>query len=226
MTEAARRPGLVIFDCDGVLVDSEPLSFDCLLAALHEQGWELHREEAMQRFLGKSVGFVRDSLAERLGRSPPEDFVARLQRRTLDTFAASLQPMPGIQALLGHLAIARCVASSSMPERIRLSLQVTGLLGYFEPHLYSAAEVGRGKPAPDLFLHAARQMGAAPADCLVVEDSLSGIQAARAAGMAVVGFTGGSHLEHGAAVAWMGEAGARAVAADMGELLALVTQTA
>jgi len=218
MTTQALPTELVIFDCDGVLVDSEPLSFDCLVAALHEQGWPLSREEAMGRFLGTSVDFVRDSLAAELGHPPPDDFIEGLQQRTLAAFVERLQPTPGSLAMLADLRLPRCVASSSRPERIRLSLQVTGLLDYFDPHLYSAAQVRRGKPAPDLFLHAARCMGVAPGACLVVEDSLSGIRAARAAGMAVVGFTGGGHLHHDTAAPAMLEAGALAVLSALAQL--------
>lgn len=215
--------GLIIFDCDGVLVDSEPLSFDCLMDALHHHGWQLSREEAMARFLGKTVFAVRDGLAEAIGREPPADFVASLQQATLAHFRLHLQAMPGIKTLLAGLHMPVCVASSSTPERIHLSLQLTGLLDHFRGHIFSASEVPRGKPAPDLFLHASQQMGVAPDNCLVVEDSLSGIQAARAAGMQVLGFTGGGHLHHEQVAPAMGEAGALGVVEDFSQLTAWLT---
>src|SRR5262249_43441397 len=129
------------------------------------------------------------------GRSLPPDFVPALRARVRAAFAASLAPMPGISALLSGLNVAHCVASSSDLDRVSLSLTLTGLARHFGDRLFTSQMVARGKPAPDLFLHAAEQMGAAPARTLVIEDSVSGVTAGRAAGMKVWGFTGGSHYE-------------------------------
>jgi HAD superfamily hydrolase (TIGR01509 family) len=145
-------------------------------------------------------------------------------RATLsDRFRRELKPIPGVKVALGKLPGRRCIASSSKPERIRLSLSVTGLLNEFEPHIYSASMVERGKPAPDLFLHAARDMGEEPGDCLVIEDSPAGVEAAKAAGMRVFGFTGGSHALAGGLAAALALLEPDAVFDDMRLLPSLVT---
>jgi HAD superfamily hydrolase (TIGR01509 family) len=147
----------------------------------------------------------------------PPDFAERAARRTLEAFDRELQPIPGIAELLANLPDRKCVASSSEPTRIRHSLSLAGILHHFEPHIFSATQVKRGKPAPDLFLFAAASMGAAPARCLVIEDSVAGVTAARAAGMTVLGFTGGSHCLDGHADK-LRMAGAAAVCASMTDL--------
>ena len=148
--------------------------------------------------------------------------LAAMREELFDAFRAELRPIPGIAAVIDALPCPFCVASSSLPERIRLSLEVTGLWTRFEGRAFSSTMVRRGKPAPDLFLHAAASLGFAPADCLVVEDSPAGITAARAAGMRVIAFTGGGHAagaDHRARVAALGP---DAVIDDMGALPALV----
>jgi HAD superfamily hydrolase (TIGR01509 family) len=184
---------LVIFDCDGVLVDSEPISFAVLRDTLVSAGVELSESRAYRQFLGKSMASITRMIADEFHITLSDEHIEAMRTELFARFEAELQPVPGIAAMLDGLTLPRCVASSSQMERIRLSLTRTGLIGYFEPHIFSATMVARGKPAPDLFLHAAASMGFAPADCIVVEDSPAGIQAAHAAGMKVFAFTGASH---------------------------------
>lgn len=184
---------LVIFDCDGVLVDSETVSIRVLLDGLRSKGLEMDEEEAYRHFLGRSLGTVTRTIREEFGIDADESFLEGMRHELYARFRAELKPMPGIAETLDALSFRRCVASSSQPERIRLSLSITGLIDKLEPNIFSAAMVARGKPAPDLFLHAASQMGADPESCIVIEDSPAGIEAARRAGMAVFAFVGGSH---------------------------------
>lgn len=186
-------PSFVIFDCDGVLVDSEPLSMRVLLETIRGKGVELAPEVVYDRFLGRSLASVCHDLEESYGVTLDGPALADLRRNLFAAFEAELQPTAGIADVLPRLAVPFCVASSSVPERIELSLRVTRLWRHFEGKLFSAAMVARGKPAPDLFELAAASMGHAPALSVVVEDSPVGIEAARAAGMRVVGFLGGSH---------------------------------
>jgi len=187
--------GLVIFDCDGVLVDSEPLAMRVLLETLSEAGVELETEAAYEAFLGKSLASVCAILREDYGADIQDSALERMRGRLNAAIRAELRPIPGIAETLGKLARPVCVASSSQVERIRLSLEVTGLSRFFGEEIFSATMVARGKPAPDLFLHAARQMQVEPARCMVIEDSPAGVTAAREAGMGVLGFTGGSHAQ-------------------------------
>jgi HAD superfamily hydrolase (TIGR01509 family) len=184
---------LVIFDCDGVLVDSEPISFAVLRDVLSDAGVELSESRAYRQFLGKSMASIARMIADEFALELSDDHIEDIRTRLFARFAAELQPIPGIRHVLESLELPHCVASSSQPERIRLSLTKTGLIDYFEPNIFSATMVSRGKPEPDLFLHAAGKMGFAPADCIVIEDSPAGIQAAHSAGMRVFAFTGGSH---------------------------------
>ena len=188
------NPELIIFDCDGVLVDSEPISMSCLRLALAEISVEVSEQDALQRFLGVSVKTMRQRVENEWGHELSDEFMHNLQERTLTTLRAELKPIAGIGNVVANLNQRFCVASSSVPERIQLSLQTAGLWHYFEPHVFSSSMVSKGKPAPDLFLHAAEQMDVTPHHCLVIEDSTAGVQAAKAAGMSVLGFTGGSHL--------------------------------
>lgn len=187
---------LVIFDCDGVLVDSEPLSVRVLVEALNRHGIDMAEEEAYQRFLGRSLATMRQVMDEEYDFHTGPEFLETLRLDLYDLFKTDLQPIPGIAETLDALALLnlpRCVASSSQLERIRLSLSITGILDKLEPHIFSASMVQNGKPAPDLFLHAAGEMGVAPENCIVIEDSPAGIEAAQRAGMKVFAFTGGSH---------------------------------
>jgi HAD superfamily hydrolase (TIGR01509 family) len=214
--------GLVIFDCDGVLVDSEPISLRLLLETLSAAGVHLTPAEADALFLGRSLASTRETVVREYGVTVTDDALDAMRRALYAAFRAELTPIPHIAAVLDALACPYCVASSSQPERIALSLEVTGLWPRFAGRAFSATMVANGKPAPDLFLFAAETLGYPPAACLVVEDSPAGIQAAKAAGMKVVAFTGGSHAvtdEHRAEVARLDP---DAVIADMRLLPALV----
>lgn len=212
---------LVIFDCDGVLIDSEAISCRVDAAYLTETGFPISAEEIMERYVGISAATMLADVEGRYGRRLPEDFGEILHRRIAAAFETELVAMAGIEGVLGDLGCASCVASSSAPERLRHSLGVVGLLPRFEPHIFSASQVPRGKPAPDLFLFAADQMGVAPESCLVIEDSSAGVRAAVAAGMTVFGFTGGGHVGPGHEQR-LRQAGATAVFAHMSELLVLI----
>jgi HAD superfamily hydrolase (TIGR01509 family) len=192
-----KTPELIIFDCDGVLVDSEPISIAVLLDVLARAGHVMEEETAYRLFLGRSMATTIELLHNDFGFVVTSDHLDQARTALNERFRRELKPIPGVRNALGKLSAPRCIASSSKPERIRLSLSITGLLDQFEPHIYSAAMVERGKPAPDLFLHAARDMGAEPGRCLVIEDSPAGVEAAKAAGMRVFGFTGGSHAHAG-----------------------------
>ena len=184
---------LVIFDCDGVLVDSEPISIRILVEELAQIGYRIDETIAYERFLGRSLAAVQALLREELGFDLSSERLDAMRARLFESYRRELKPMPGIFEALDRLTIPYCVASSSLPERIRISLEVTGLLPRFGSHIFSATMVRQGKPAPDLFLHAAQQMGVPATACLVVEDSAPGIAAALNAGMRVFAFTGGGH---------------------------------
>lgn len=192
-SDAPKPDRLVIFDCDGVLVDSEPISITVLVEAMNRLGADITEAEAYRLFLGRSLATVTECLKNQYGLHADAAFLDGMRRDLYARFRAELQPIAGIGETLDRLGAARCVASSSQPERIRLALQTTGLLDRLEPHIFSASMVKRGKPAPDLFLHAAATMGYRPEQCIVVEDSPAGVQAAQAAGMKVLLFTGGTH---------------------------------
>lgn len=185
---------LILFDCDGVLLDSELLSSQCAAEELRKAGMQISAAEVLHRFLGVARTKMA-SIAREEGYVVPEDFVGRLEDRIHRTFETELRPVAGVHAVLQHIQCPLCVASSSSLPYIRRGLGQAGLLSFFNEHLFSASMISRPKPAPDLFLHAAKQMGVFPAHCLVIEDSLVGIEAAKAAKMRVFGFLGGSHLD-------------------------------
>lgn len=185
--------GLVIFDCDGVLVDSEPLALRILLQTLSDAGAVLLPQEAHEAFLGRSLASVCDILRRDYGVALADEALERMRRDLHAAIRSDLKPIAGVAGVLATLGRPVCVASSSQVERIRLSLQVTGLAGFFGDAVFSATMVARGKPAPDLFLHAAERMQVEPQRCMVVEDSPAGISAAQQAGMRVIAFTGGGH---------------------------------
>jgi HAD superfamily hydrolase (TIGR01509 family) len=188
---------LVIFDCDGVLVDSEIVSFEAEADVLAEAGISVPLDDLVERFVGLSSASAFAILEGEYGIKLPPDFAERCRQRVLDAFDKKLRPIAGITTLLEGLAHRRCVASSSEPARIRHSLTLADILHHFDPHIFSATQVTHGKPAPDLFLYAAAQMGAAAERCMVIEDSVPGVTGARAAGMTVLGFTGGGHCRNG-----------------------------
>jgi HAD superfamily hydrolase (TIGR01509 family) len=193
------RPA-VIFDCDGVLVDSEPLACAFQAQQLGRAGLAISGEEVALRYAGMSAGDMRRAIERELGRALPEDHEARSAEALKKIFQSDLRPVAGMPELLKELdtlGVVRGVASSSSPERIELALRLVGFWDFFAPHVFSSSMVAHGKPAPDLFLFAARALSADPAACIVVEDSVPGIRAARAAGMTVVGFCGGTHCGPG-----------------------------
>ena len=185
---------LVIFDCDGVLIDSEIISAQMLVDSLAGLGVQIDLAYVAQHFLGRSYPVVMAQIRREFGLDLPEDFEDVYRARLLAAFSDGLRIMPGVAEVIGRLARPYCVATSSSPKRVELSLTLVGLEHLLGPHLFTSTMVARGKPAPDLFLHAAQAMGADPARCLVIEDSLMGIKAGLAAGMVVWRFTGGSHL--------------------------------
>jgi len=220
-----RNFDLVIFDCDGVLVDSEVISCRTHAQMLTRHGYPISTEQVHDRFLGRSAREARLEIERELGRALPDDLDIQLRAELHRAFAESLQAIPGIAQALDGISQAVCVASSGSPERIRTSLTLVGLYDRFVPNVFSAAQVKNGKPAPDLFLFAAEQMKVPPARCLVVEDSVPGVRAARAADMAVLGFHGGSHCRPSTAAALRG-AGATATVDDMRQLPALIDRIA
>ncbi len=185
---------LVIFDCDGVLIDSELISARMLIATLEDFGVRVDMAYVARHFLGRSYPTVLRQIRTEFDVVLPPDFEDEYRERLLAAFERDLRVMPGICDVLHRLAVTACVATSSSPKRVARSLELVGLLDRFGAHVFTASEVAHGKPAPDLFLHAAARMGAAPGRCLVIEDSLNGIRAAQAAGMDVWWFTGGSHI--------------------------------
>jgi HAD superfamily hydrolase (TIGR01509 family) len=193
MPDAATPVELVIFDCDGVLIDSEVISAQVLIEEAAREGVPLTRDYVRDHFLGRSFPTVAATIRAQYGNVLPPDFESRYRANLLARFETELRVTPGLLDLLPRLAARRCLATSSSPPRLARSLALTGLDRWF-PHSFTASEVARGKPAPDLFLHAARSMGVAPAACLVIEDSRPGILAAQAAGMQPALYTGGSHM--------------------------------
>jgi HAD superfamily hydrolase (TIGR01509 family) len=208
---------LTIFDCDGVLIDSEPLTVRLEIELLAEAGIAITADEIGERYCGISMKAMLADLEVRHGCGLGDAFAAEHAARLAALCEAELCAMPGIEAVLDGLSGKICVASSSGPQRLRHTLGLVGLYERFAPHVFSATAVERGKPAPDLFLHAARQMTADPARCVVIEDSVPGVVAAVAAGMSVVGFTGGGHCGAGHADR-LHAAGATVVVAAMPDL--------
>jgi HAD superfamily hydrolase (TIGR01509 family) len=182
---------LVIFDCDGVLVDTERIAVRIDVAVLAELGWKMSEAEVIERFMGKSDDAMTREIEAHTGRKLPESWEAPFRHLYREAFAAELTPVPGVVEALDAITLPTCVASSGTHEKIRYTLGLTGLYDRFAGRIFSVDDVRRGKPSPDLFLHAASRMGAAPERCAVVEDSPYGVQAARAAGMRAFGYAGG-----------------------------------
>jgi HAD superfamily hydrolase (TIGR01509 family) len=188
------RPDLVIFDCDGVLVDTERLTVGVEARVLTEMGWPHTADDVVARWMGKASNAQLDDITDRLGPAAAEDFDTVTTAELHEVFAEQLTAVDGVVELLDHLdrqRVPTCVASSGTHGRIRRTLGLTGLLPRFAGRIFSAGDVRRGKPAPDLFLHAAATLDAEPARCAVVEDSVYGVRAGVAAGMTVYGFEGG-----------------------------------
>ncbi|MGY0579445.1 MAG: HAD family hydrolase [Paraglaciecola chathamensis] len=186
---------LIIFDCDGVLIDSEGLSKRELLALLKTLGVNITDDYFEAHFLGHSFEHVTAKIYQDFGVALPDTFRPEYQKALIAAFTAELQPTLGLKDLLDSLAVPRCIATSSSPTRVGHAMKVTGLDQYFAPHIFTASQVKNGKPAPDLFLHAAKNMGVDAKHCLVIEDSPAGVQGAKAANMQVIRYAGASHME-------------------------------
>lgn len=184
----------IIFDCDGVLVDSEVISAQIMIEELACENIEIDFAHFQKYFLGRGFAKVAADIRANSGQVISDDFESRYRGKLMDAFTQKLQAMPGIYEVLDHLSLPCCVATSSSLMRVEHSLKLTGLKDYFGQKVFTASQVNNGKPAPDLFLFAAAQMGMSPSDCLVIEDSETGLEAASRAQMAVWHFTGGSHM--------------------------------
>jgi len=212
---------LVIFDCDGVLVDSEVISCRAHSEMLTRHGYPITSDQVLARFLGVSDREARSIVEAELGRTLPDDFDVQVTQAALQFYAGDLQPISYVGEAIGSMDVRKCVASSGTPEKIRHGLVCAGLYELLAPHIFSASQVERGKPAPDLFLFAAEQMRVPPHQCLVIEDSLAGVTGARAAGMTVLGFHGGSHCRPGHGDS-LRSAGAKMSFDDMRQLSGLI----
>lgn len=186
---------LIIFDCDGVLIDSEVISGKVLIGLLADLGVELDFAYVQKNFIGRSFQKVAAEIGDSFGLKLPQNFEAEYRAKLLKAFDTDLMPTNGIEQILKQLSLKSCVATSSSPERVTHSLRVTQLATYFSGNIFTASQVKNGKPAPDLFLFAAKNMGIDPKNCLVIEDSAPGVEAALNANMPVWHYAGGSHLK-------------------------------
>ena len=214
---------LIIFDCDGVLVDSEILSARVDVEFLREIGYEIAPEELAHRFAGLTTERIFEIAGAEVGRAVPDDLVRRCEEETDRRLGREVEAIPGVHEMLDLLDDPRCVCSNSRPERLKVTLSRVDLWDRFRPYVYSARDVGagRGKPAPDVFLHAAKEFDTPPPDVVVVEDSVAGVTGGAAAGMRVIGFTGASHSWPGHGEALM-DAGALTVVRRLSELPATI----
>ena len=211
-------PALIIFDCDGVLVDSEVLEHAVDAELLAPHGYRATVDELIDRFVGIARRDMYATVFAELGHDLPPGLLEERERLVWERCRADLAAVAGVHAALDGLrGVRKCVASSSTPEKLDLKLRSTGLTPYFAPHVFSTALVARGKPAPDIYLHAADAVGVPAADCIVVEDSPHGVTGARAAGMTVYGFTGAGHTTSALAAA-LRAAGAHHIVAAMTDL--------
>ncbi|RKE17030.1 HAD family phosphatase [Streptomyces sp. TLI_171] len=220
MTDPHKPVELVIFDCDGVLVDSERIAVRLQVEIGSELGWPLTVAEVVERFIGRTHAAIWQQIGDRLGAEAAAEWERRFEQRHHELVDAELTPVDGIVEALAELGLPYCVASSGSHQKMRHTLGRTGLYEQFAGRIFSASEVARGKPFPDVFLHAAARTGYAPEVCAVVEDSPNGVRAGRAAGMRCFGYTGGP------TGALLGELGADAVLFDdMRRLPALLRAT-
>lgn len=213
---------MIIFDCNGVLVDSEPIAAGAISDALKRIGLGVSTQTVMRRFHGLRLADILAAVEAAAGRQLPASFPAAVAAEILLRLRAELRSIPHAAHALTWIRGPKAVASSSPLDRIRLSLEVTGLIRFFEPCLYSASDMRKGKPAPDLFLLAAARSRVAPGDCIAVEDSAAGVSAAIAAGMTPIGFVGGSQAP-GRLASDLNAAGARTVIADLRALKSAIT---
>ncbi|HKH01748.1 MAG TPA: HAD family hydrolase [Bradyrhizobium sp.] len=221
MQDLPPKIDLVIFDCDGVLVDSEVISCRAHAETLTRHGYPITSDQVLARFLGVSDREARLIIEAELGRNLPDDFEAQVKQATLQFYASDLRAISYAAEAIAAIALSKCVASSGTPEKIHHGLVCAGLYDVLAPNIFSASQVKRGKPAPDLFLFAAEQMQVPAERCLVIEDSLPGITGARAAGMTVLGFHGGSHCRPGYGDT-LRAAGAAMIFDDMRQLPGLI----
>ncbi|GBE91399.1 HAD family hydrolase [Nostoc cycadae] len=209
---------LVIFDCDGVLVDSEPIVNRIFAQTLTEAGFPITYAEVTQKFIGKSLQTCLEIIEESYNKSLPKNFVERCKEREIAALQQELTAVSGITEVLEQITLPKCVASNSSHRHIQLVLNLTGILHQFKGKLYSAHDVSRPKPFPDVYLHAAEQMNTNPEHCVVVEDSVTGVQAGYAAGMTVFGYA--KYSDRTALTA----AGAKIVFHDMQQLCQLISE--
>jgi HAD superfamily hydrolase (TIGR01509 family) len=214
---------LIIFDCDGVLIDSERLVCGLVSDELTALGYPISVDEVIDRYAGRPQREMVAEIEADWGRELPQAFFSRCKLRITEAYATELRAIPGARDILKRAMVPACVASSSAPEKLRLGLEAAGLYESLAPNLISASFVAHGKPAPDVFLYAAGWMRTHIDACVVVEDSIAGVKAARSAGIRVLGFTGGSHCrpDHGRRLT---EAGADSVFNEMGELADLLPE--
>lgn len=218
-------PHHLIFDFDGVLADTEPVAWRVQAEVLAEAGFPISAAE-IGRYVGWTASKIYADIECQFGRPVPEWAAQRIRSRLVTAIRDELEPMPGLVSVLDELSTIykMCVASNGTSSRVQSSVEVLGLANYFTPHIYSADLVTSGKPAPDLFLYAASNLGASPNDCLVIEDSLQGIAAALEADMRVFGFTGASHFGSGHADA-LAAAGAHRVFSNMADLPKIIRES-
>jgi HAD superfamily hydrolase (TIGR01509 family) len=222
-TRQTKNIDLIIFDCDGVLVDSEVISCRAHAEVLTRHGYPITSDQVLARFLGVSDREARQTIEREMSRKLPDDFEAQLKQAALQRYASELVAIPHIGDAIAAIDLPKCVASSGTPEKIRHGLTCAGLYDILTPHIFSAVQVARGKPAPDLFLFAAEQMKAEPSRCIVIEDSVPGVTGGHAAGMTVLGFHGGSHCRTGHADL-LRAAGAAVTFEDMRQLPDLIAR--
>jgi len=212
----------IIFDFDGVIADSEVLSNTVLAEIVSELGVPTTLEDSYRHYMGKRFHDVIAAIEKTVGRALPPSFGEEYQGRTLQRFRQELAPIAGAREFIDKfIDVPRCIASSSSPDRLAVCLDVLDMTGLFEGRVFSASEVARGKPYPDIFLHAAAQIGVPSSDCIIIEDSASGVIAGQAAGSIVIGLLAAGHIRDGHA-ATLKEAGAHHLAADYVELERIV----
>lgn len=215
-----RRAKLVIFDCDGVLIDSETISNEVLAVVVTELGWPVTVAESLEQFKGRSMPDVWSKVADEVGPIDSAAVDRDFRSRQLAALKIQVKAVPGVHETLAALRLPYCVASNGPHEKMRVTLGAAGLWALFDGRIYSRVDVPRAKPFPDLFLHAADAQGVAPADCVVVEDSPLGIEAALRAGMTPIGFAGTPT----ASAAKLRAAGAKTVLDELQELLPLLAE--
>lgn len=184
------EPNLIIFDCDGVLVDSERLSNTVFCKILNNYGLKLTLDDMFETFVGNSMQRCIEIITDMLGHPPPDNFETTYRTQVADVFKTDLKAVDGVEDIITSLDKPYCIASSGPHEKMKISLGVTGLSKYFSNNIYSTSDVARAKPYPDVYLHAAEQMGFTSNECLVIEDSVLGVQAAKAADMRVIAYAG------------------------------------